>query len=125
MTPHSYELRAGEPTGPVADALAEAEDGQISYLTRGGRPVAALVSISELTELQAVQDARDIAVAEAIGVLPGPRIPQDVIAAMMDADDAVHDAMAAVLDSWAGQDVSPDAVRDMWEAIRASGCDRI
>ncbi len=100
MTLYSHELRAGEPTGPVADALAEAEDGQISYLTRGGRPIAALVSIAELAELQAAQDARDIV-------------------AMMDADDDVHDAMAAALDSRATEDIPPEAVRGMWEAVKA------
>jgi hypothetical protein len=120
MTLYSHELRAGEPTGPVADALAEAEDGQISYLTRGGRPIAALVSIAELAELQAAQDARDIAGAEAIRGRPGPRTPHDVIVAMMDADDDVHDAMAAALDSLATEDVPPDAVRDMWEAVKTN-----
>jgi hypothetical protein len=68
----------------------------------------------------AAQDARDIAEAEAIRWHPAPRIPHDVIVAMMDADDDVHDAMAAALDSRASEDVPPDAVRDMWEAVKAS-----
>lgn len=120
MTPaHAHELRPGEPVGPVADALAEAEAGEISYLTRDGRPVVALVSVGELTELQAAQDARDIAEAGSIRSRPGPLIPQDVIEAMMGADDDVHDAMAAALDAQAGEDLPPDSVRAIWEAVRA------
>jgi antitoxin (DNA-binding transcriptional repressor) of toxin-antitoxin stability system len=115
---HSYELRPGELAGPVADALAQAEAGQVSYLTRDGHPVAALVSIGHLTELQEAQDARDIAKAQAIRARPGPQIPQDVIEAMMDADDETHDAMAAALDGSAGDDVPPDSVRAMWEAVK-------
>jgi antitoxin (DNA-binding transcriptional repressor) of toxin-antitoxin stability system len=49
---HAHELRPGEPAGPVAEALAEAEAGEISYLTRDGEPVVALISVGELTELQ-------------------------------------------------------------------------
>lgn len=116
---HAHELRPGEPVGPVADALAEAEAGEISYLTRDGEPVAALISVGELTELQAAQEARDIAEAESIRSRPGPLIPQDVIEAMMSADDESHDAMAAALDAQARADLPPDSVRAMWEAVRA------
>ena len=116
---HAHELRPGEPVGPVADALAEAEAGEISYLTRGGEPVAALISVGELTELQAGQEARDIAEAESIRSRPGPLIPQDVVEAMMSADDEAHDAMAAALDAQSRADLPPDSVRAMWEAVRA------
>lgn len=116
---HSYELRPAELAGPVADALAQVEAGQISYITRDGHPVAALVSIGRLTELQEAEDARDIAEAEAIRARPGPRIPQDVIEAMMDADDETHDTMAAALDASADDEVPPDSVGAMWEAVRA------
>jgi len=116
---HAHELRPGEPSGPVADALAEAEAGEIAYLTRDGEPVAALISVGELTELQAVQDARDIAEAEAIRSRPGPLIPQDVVEAMMSADDEAQDAMAAALDAHAGKHLPPDSVRAMWDAVRA------
>lgn len=105
--------------GAVGDALAEAEAGEISYLTRDGEPVVALISIGELAELQAAQDARDIADAESISSRPGPSIPQDVIDAMMSADDLTHDAMAEALDARASEDLPPDSVRAMWEALRA------
>jgi antitoxin (DNA-binding transcriptional repressor) of toxin-antitoxin stability system len=118
MTLRAHEIGPGEPLGAVADAVAEAEAGEISYLTRDGKPVVALVSIGELTELQALQDARDIAEAEAIRSRPGPLIPQDVIDAMMDADDESHDAMATALDAQAGKDLPPDSVRAMWKAVR-------
>jgi antitoxin (DNA-binding transcriptional repressor) of toxin-antitoxin stability system len=118
---HSHELAAGEPTGPVADALAEAEAGEISYLTRDGHAVAALVSVGELDELRAVHDAVEVAETEAIRARPGPQIPHGVIEEMMDADDPTHDAMAAALDARAGEDVRPEAVRMIWEAIKARG----
>lgn len=116
---HSHELTAAEPTGPVADALADAEAGHISYLTREGQPVAALVSMGELAELQAAQDAAVFAETEALRARPGPQIPHDVIEEMMAADDRAHDAMAAALDARADEDLPPEAVRAIWEAIRA------
>lgn len=116
---HAHELRPGEPVGPVADAVAEAEAGEISYLTRDGEPVVALISVGELTELQAAQDAREIAEAESMRSRPGPLIPQDVIEAMMGADDEAHDAMAAALDAQARENLPPDSVRAMWEAVKA------
>jgi antitoxin (DNA-binding transcriptional repressor) of toxin-antitoxin stability system len=115
---HSHELMADEPSGPVADAFADVEAGHISYLTRGGHPVAALVSVGELAELQAAHDAVEVAEVEAIRTRPGPQIPHDVIEAMIDADDATHDAMAAALDAHDGEDVSPAVVRVMWQAVQ-------
>jgi hypothetical protein len=50
---------------------------------------------------------------------PGARIPHEIVEAMMAADDGVHDAMAAALDARAGEDVSPDEVRAIWETITA------
>ena len=35
----------------------------------------------------------------------------------MVADDEIHDAMAAALDARAGQDMPPDEVTALWEAI--------
>lgn len=117
---HAHELPVGEPGGAVADALAEVEAGQIAYLTRAGRPVAAMVPLTELVELQQASDAAAIAEAEAIRARPGPRIPHDVVEAMMDADDETHDAMAAALDARVGEDLSPVDVAALWETIRTS-----
>jgi len=116
---HAHELPAGEPGGAVAEALAEVEAGQIAYLTRAGRPVAALVPVTELAELQHTSDAAAIAEAEAIQARPGPRIPHEVVEAMMGADEATHDAMAAALDAPAGEDLPPEQVTALWETIRA------
>lgn len=102
----------------MADALAEVEAGQIAYLTRAGQPIAALVPVTELTELQHASDSAAIAEAELIRARPGPRIPHEVIEAMMGADDATHDAMAAALDARAGEDLPPDEVTALWETIR-------
>jgi hypothetical protein len=60
-----------------------------------------------------------IAEAESIRSRPGPLIPNDVVEAMMDADDGAHDAMAAALDAHARENLSPDSVRAMWEAVKA------
>ena len=73
------------------------------------------------TEHSAADDNIDIAEAEAIRARPGPRIPQDVIEEMMDADDPAHDAMAAALDARNGEDLPPEAVRALWETIRPHG----
>src|SRR5262249_20948804 len=91
---HAYELPADDSGTAVADALAEVESGQIAYLTRAGQPVAALVSSPELIELQHAADTAASAEAEAIRARPGPRIPHEVLEAMMAADDSTHDEMA-------------------------------
>ena len=102
----------------MAEALAEVEAGRIAYLTRAGQPVAALVPPTELAELQQTSDSAAIAEAQAIQARPGPRIPHEVVEAMMDADDATHDAMAAALDARAGEDLPPDEVTALWETVR-------
>jgi prevent-host-death family protein len=116
---HAHELPAGEPGATVAEALAEVEAGETVYLTRAGRPIAALVPITELAELQHAFDSAAIADALQIGARPGPRIPHQVVEAMMSADDAAHDAMAGALDARADEDLPPDEVTAIWEAIRA------
>jgi len=70
---------------------------------------------SESTGL--VADA--IAEAESIRSRPGPLIPHDVVEAMMGADAEVHDAMAVALDERATENLSPDSVRAMWEAVKS------
>jgi len=46
-------------------------------LTRRGRPVAALIPIEELREIEAAEDAADIVAARAALADPAPRIPHD------------------------------------------------
>jgi antitoxin (DNA-binding transcriptional repressor) of toxin-antitoxin stability system len=115
---HVHDLPAGEPSGAVAEALAEVEAGQIAYLTRAGQPVAALVPVTELAQLQHASDTAAIGEAEAVQARPGPRIPHEVVEAMMGADEATHDAMAAALDARAGEDLPPEQVTALWETIR-------
>ena len=102
----------------MAEALAEVEAGQIAYLTRAGQPVAALVPVTELAELQHTSDSAAIAEAQAIRARPGPRIPHHVVEAMMGADEATHDAMAAALDVRAEEDLPPEQVTALWDTIR-------
>jgi len=114
---HAYELPVEEPDAAVAEALAEVQAGQIAYLTRAGQPIAALVPPGELTALQHAADAHAIAEAHAVAARPGPQIPHVVLEAMMTADDATHDAMAAALDAHAEQTMSADEVVALWEMI--------
>lgn len=116
---HAYELSPGEPAGAVAAALAEVEAGQVAYLTRASQPIAALVPVAELADLQHASDAAALAEAATIRNRPGPRIPHDVVEAMMAADDVIHDAMAAALDARAGDDLPPGEVTAIWEAVSA------
>jgi antitoxin (DNA-binding transcriptional repressor) of toxin-antitoxin stability system len=116
---HAYELPGQESDAAVAEALAVVQAGQIAYLTSAGQPIAALVPLGELTELQHAADALAVAEARAIASRPGPQIPHVVIEAMMNADDVTHDAMTAALDARAEQDMSPDEVSVLWESISA------
>lgn len=52
---------------------------------------------------------------------PGPQIPHEVIDEMMDADAALHDTMAAALDARAGEALSAEEVKALWDAIRGRG----
>jgi antitoxin (DNA-binding transcriptional repressor) of toxin-antitoxin stability system len=112
---HAYELPTGQPS--LDGALAEVEAGEIAYLTRAGKPVEALVPLPELDELQDASEAALLAKLRAMEARPSPRIPHDVVEAMMAADDGTHDAMAATLDARADEDLSPDEVRELWKAI--------
>jgi antitoxin (DNA-binding transcriptional repressor) of toxin-antitoxin stability system len=114
---HAYELPADDSGTAVADALAEVEAGQIAYLTRAGQPVAALVSLPELVELQHAANTAAITEAEVIRARPGPRIPHEVLEAMMAAHDSTHDEMAAALDALADQELPPDEVTALWKRV--------
>ena len=60
----------------LADIVSRAEHTQErTVLTRRGKPVAALIPIQELREIEAAEDAADIAAARDALADPAPRIP--------------------------------------------------
>lgn len=86
MTEHAYELPPDD-TVP-ADAVREAADGDVVYLTRNGTPVAAVVSADAAAYLEALEDAADVIAARQALAEPGPSIPADRVWAELDADDS-------------------------------------
>ena len=68
MAQHAYELPAvgGDELGRLAD---EAASGEVVYLTRGGRRVAAIVPVAAgaagMAALEALENAEDAAAADA------------------------------------------------------------
>jgi antitoxin (DNA-binding transcriptional repressor) of toxin-antitoxin stability system len=65
------------------------ERGQEILLTDAdNRPMAAVVPIEILRELQATQDAADIAICEASKADPRPSMTHDEFMALLDAEDA-------------------------------------
>ena len=61
-------------------------------LTEHGTPVAALISVDELAELQAAADAADIAAAARVTAAGHPGIPHEEVMAAFDALDAADHA---------------------------------
>lgn len=57
-------------------------------LTEDGAPVAAVISIEELAELQRAQDERDIAICERANANWQAAITHEEFMAMLDAEDA-------------------------------------
>jgi prevent-host-death family protein len=51
--------------------------GEHTVLTRRGKPVAVVISIDELRELQALEDEADLAAVRAALAEPGPSIPHE------------------------------------------------
>jgi prevent-host-death family protein len=71
-------------------------------ITEHGRPVAAIVSVDELAELQAAADAADAALAARVRASGEPGIPHEQVMAALDALDAAEaagspDAAARIL----------------------------
>jgi prevent-host-death family protein len=64
-------------------------------LTEHGTPVAAIISVDELAELQAAVDAADLATAAQIKASGQPTFPHDEVMAAMDALDAADEAESA------------------------------
>jgi prevent-host-death family protein len=61
-------------------------------LTEHGKPVAAIISVEELAELQAAADAADVAAAQAVLATGHPGLPNDQVMAALDALDAADHA---------------------------------
>ena len=57
-------------------------------ITEDGEPVAVLISVDELAELQQTQDAADLALCQRIKIDSGPGVPHDAFMAMLEAEDA-------------------------------------
>jgi prevent-host-death family protein len=61
-------------------------------LTEHGRPVAAIISVEELAELQAAVDAADLAAAQAVQEGGHPGFPHEAVMAALNALDAADQA---------------------------------
>jgi prevent-host-death family protein len=72
---------------PISDASGHLEEvadesastGEVIYLTRDGRRLAAIVPVDAAAEIEAAEDAADIAAAEAAIAEPGDDIPAEVV----------------------------------------------
>jgi prevent-host-death family protein len=82
---HAYELPADE-TVP-ADAIREAADGGVVYLTRNGTPVAAVVSADAGEYLEALEDAADAIAARRALAEQAPSVPAEQVWAELGIDD--------------------------------------
>jgi prevent-host-death family protein len=59
-------------------------------LTRNGRPVAALVPVEVLADLEAAEDAADLEAARAAAAEPGPNVPHAQVLADLVADETAR-----------------------------------
>ena len=79
MSEHAYELH-GEPA--ELDRLADAAgSGEVIYLTRGGRRIAALVPADAAEALERAEDEADIWAAREALADPEPSIPLEQVLA--------------------------------------------
>ena len=82
---HAYELPADQ-TVP-ADAVREAADGEVVYLTRNGTRVAAVVPADAAEYLQALEDAADIIAARRALAEQAPSVPAEEVWTELGVDD--------------------------------------
>jgi prevent-host-death family protein len=84
-----YPLRQAQ--ARLDELVARAHHGQERVLlTEHGRPVAAIISVADLEELQRAQDAADLAECRAIKARSGPGVPHEQFMAMLEAEDAAR-----------------------------------
>jgi prevent-host-death family protein len=82
---HAYELPADQ-TVP-AEAVRDAADGEVVYLTRNGTPVAAVVSADAAEYLEALEDAADAIAARRALAEPAPSVAAEQVWAELGIDD--------------------------------------
>ncbi len=74
------EMPISEASGHLDEIAAEsAATGEVIYLTRDGRRLAAIVPAEAAAEIEAAEDAADIAAATAAMAEPGDDIPADTV----------------------------------------------
>jgi antitoxin (DNA-binding transcriptional repressor) of toxin-antitoxin stability system len=82
------ELPISEVTGHLDEVAAEsAATGEVIYLTRDGRRLAAIVPADAAAKIEAAEDAADLAAAEAAMAEPGENIPASVVWAELELSD--------------------------------------
>jgi antitoxin (DNA-binding transcriptional repressor) of toxin-antitoxin stability system len=86
---HMSEMPISEASGHLDEVADEsAATGEVIYLTRDGRRLAAIVPAGLAAEIEAAEDAADVAAAEAAMAEPGEDIPAEAVWAELDiADD--------------------------------------
>jgi antitoxin (DNA-binding transcriptional repressor) of toxin-antitoxin stability system len=84
------ELPITEASDHLSEVAHEAASGQVTYLTEGGRRLAAIVPADVAAEIEAAEDADDIRAAEAALAEPGPNIPLEEVLATYAEDLAAY-----------------------------------
>ncbi|HEX3827208.1 MAG TPA: type II toxin-antitoxin system prevent-host-death family antitoxin [Sporichthyaceae bacterium] len=81
-------LSIPEASARLDEIVRQTRTGEHVLLTDGDTPVAAIVGIDTLRELQRAQDEADIALCLRSEADPAPRLTHDEFMAALDAEDA-------------------------------------